>query len=85
MTQKTEMTNKNVMFIQFEDLLYSYSKTTDKIKRWIGLDEEEHIYKKKYFVPEISINNTRLWEKKYPCLNEISYIEKVLHEYLYVF
>ena len=53
-TEKEELTNPNVMRIQFEDLVYHYNETTHQINEFLGLDEKKHILKYKYFNPNIS-------------------------------
>jgi hypothetical protein len=71
----------SVLFVQFEDLIYEYEKTSKKIMNFLNLSDP--ISPKKYFIPEKSITNTQLFgiyknEKK-----DIEYIEKELSEYLY--
>lgn len=72
-----------IMFIHFEDLIYKYEDTTEKIKEWIGLDETKHINPMHFFNPTISINNTRLWEKNLEYETEAEYIRQQLEEYTY--
>lgn len=82
-TQKNEITNKQVCFIHFEDLIYNFEETKEKIFDFINVDETHHINKLKYFNPNISINNTQLWLKHTEYRKEIEYIEQYLQEYLY--
>lgn len=82
--RKHEYYNENkVMFIQFEDLIYKYNDIVAKIENWIGINDNKHKYKFKFFNPNKSINNTRLWEKNDVNLEEIRYIETNLKEYIY--
>lgn len=75
--------DKNVLSIQFEDLIYRYDETTREINEFCGLKPENR--KSKVFDPSVSINNTQLI-KRYPQDQEfINYIEKMLPEYLYDF
>lgn len=75
--------SNDIMFIQFEDLIYNYDVTTKKIIEWAGLKNQQHLLKNKYFDPKISIKNTKVW-LNYPNENEnIKYIEDTLSEYLY--
>lgn len=73
----------NVMYIQFEDLIYKYEDTLDKIEKWLNLDSNNHSEQFKYLNPKVSIKNTRLWEKYTNCNEDIRYIEKELYEYIY--
>ena len=82
--RKTEMYNPDTtMLIQFEDLIYRYSDTTEKMEKWVGLDKVDHIHPKSTFNPEKSIKNTRLWVNKPEYATEIKYIEQNLKHYLY--
>lgn len=82
--RKTEVYDKRrVMFIQFEDLIYKYNDTTERIKNWLGYNEINHSLKGKYLDPSKSIKNTQLWKKIKNVNSEIIYIEKHLKEYLY--
>lgn len=53
--------NKNILIIQFEDLIYRYDETVDKILRFCDISAERHINKKRVFNPEKSINNTQVF------------------------
>lgn len=72
-----------IMYIMFEDMIYNYKETTDKIREWIGLNNKNHIYPKKYMNPEISIKNTKLWESNIHYKKEADIIAKKLPDYLY--
>ncbi len=52
---------KNILFVQFEDLIYNYDKTVEKIFGFCGIDSERHTRKKQTFDPEKSINNTQVF------------------------
>ncbi len=69
--------------IWFEDLLYFYDETVRRIEDFCGLDGNSHIEPKKYFVPEKSIKNTRLYVDNTEYKEEIEKIERELPEYLY--
>lgn len=75
----------NCLYIKFEELVYNYEKTIKKIYNFLALSEEEHINKKQYFNPDISIKNTQLWSKKESeiYLEEIKKIEDELNEFCY--
>ncbi|WP_455049155.1 hypothetical protein [Mitsuokella sp.] len=79
------MNTDYIKFIQFEDLVYHYDQTGVELREWLGLDEKNHLYKRKYFDPAVSIHNTQVW-KKFPDYDrEREFIEKALPEYLYDF
>lgn len=84
MRQKKEDTEQ-ILFIQFEDLIYNYDNTVNKIEKFVGCTD--HVDVKKYFKPEVSINNTQLYNnpKYVNFLDKIKYIESQLPEYLYHF
>ena len=75
--------NDRIHYLQFEDMIYHYDETAEKLINWLGLKSEWHTSKQKYFCPEKSINNTRLWEKEKCNLSEVRYIEEHLKNYLY--
>lgn len=76
--------DSKILRIKFEDLIYKYDNSIKKIEKFIGLKKEEQILKYKYFNPNISKNNTQLFNNaKYK--EEIEIIEKKLDKYLYKF
>lgn len=77
--------NNNILKVRFEDLIYKNEEITDKIKKFIGIDEKNHQSIKKYFDIDISIKNTQLFKKYKKYNKEIQYIEKELKEYCYDF
>ena len=80
----TEWKN-TALFIPFESLIYEYENSLEKIKEFTGLNTDEHIYKKQFFLPEKSIVNTQVY-KRYPQLKkDIDKIEKELEEYCFHF
>lgn len=78
-----EYSSPNVLFIHFEDMIYRYEETTDLIMRFLGLSREDHILPCRFFNPQISVKNTRLWEKMPGHENEVSIIESKLGDFLY--
>ena len=71
------------MYVKFEDMIYHYDEYVTKVVEFVGITEDHHIHKKKYFDPSISQKNTRLW-KKYPEYDEeVKIIEHELSEFLY--
>ena len=80
---ETLKTSENILYIRFEDLIYEYTRTTDQINQFLGLPKNENA--RKYFVPEASMINTRVFEKTQKCYEEVRTIERELPEYLYDF
>lgn len=76
--------NKNIYRLNFEDLIYRYDETVPEIEKFLGLDDDKHINKKRYFDPNISINNTQLFLRD-EYRDEGEYIAENLSEYTYVF
>ena len=74
-----------VMFVQFEDLVYEYEATTERIRKLIGLDPSKHVSPKMKLDPAKSKRGTNL-VNVYPQYKEqVKYIEEHLPEYLYDF
>lgn len=83
-TRETENWNpQKILFIQFEELIYNYDNTTNKILSFLNLSKEGHTTPKKYFIPEVSIKNTRLWKQNSNYEKEADYIANKLPQYLY--
>jgi hypothetical protein len=73
----------DLLYINFESLIYDYDNTVKKIADFAGVFN--HVHKQKYFKPARSKNNTQLF-KKYSCYEaDIKKIEKELPEYLFPF
>ena len=75
--------NPRIIRIHYEDMIYNYEKTVKELFIQLDIDPKKHIYKKKYFNPEISKKNVGLW-KNHKHLREITLIEKELKDYLYI-
>ncbi|SDA73005.1 hypothetical protein SAMN02910275_02435 [Butyrivibrio sp. INlla18] len=78
-------TKTPVLRLQFEDLVYKYDETVNKIERFLDIDSEKHVLKKTKFVPELSANNCNLKDKYPEESNNIKVIEKELGKWLYDF
>lgn len=74
---------ENILRVQFEDMIFRYEDTLNLIERFIGLKGIDHVKKFKYFVPEISKDNCKLWQKFKDEGKNIAYIERELKQYLY--
>ncbi len=75
--------SERVLRIQFEDLIYHYDDTVQKIEKFLGI--KKHVRKKQYFKPEVSVNNTQLKERFPQMKEDIAYIEGLLEDDLYCF
>lgn len=72
-----------VMHLNFEDLVYNYDSTSDKIIDFCGLSIHES--KHEYFDPNVSIRNTYMMNKFDFNTSDIEYIERELPNFLYHF
>ena len=73
--------NNRVLAIQFEDMIYHYDETTEKIRDFLKLGDNPA--PKSIFDPAISMPNTQVW-KRYPQFaKDIKRIEEELPEYLF--
>ncbi|MDQ8571816.1 sulfotransferase domain-containing protein, partial [Enterococcus faecium] len=77
--------NPNAMRIHFEDLVYDYENTVNRIETFLGLKKEQHIYAKKYFNPKDSIENTQVFRVHEKWEKEVENIAKLVPELLYKF
>lgn len=76
--------NARTHYLHFEDLVYQYDNTTQRVRNALGLHEKDHVNKGKYFVPEKSVPNTQLFLlDEYRMEGE--FIAEELTEYLYDF
>ncbi len=82
--RNTEIYNEEkVFFLYFEDLIYRYDETAEKLINFVGLDKKDHINPKKYLDPSVSVKGTKLVEKYPQYAESVKYIEKHLQQYLY--
>lgn len=72
-----------VLRLYFEDLVMNYDETVKKIMLFLGLEEQDHTSKKRYFDPEKSLSNVGAW-RRFEDKQAITYIEQHLQEYIYV-
>lgn len=74
-----------ILRIKFEDAIYKYDETMEKVNNFLGIENLEHSAQKKYFNPNLSINNTQIF-KLYPNLRkDILKIEEELKDFCYDF
>lgn len=72
----------NRLIIRFEDFVLKYDEISKIINDFVGIDEANHIHKREYFNPDVSIKNIGLY-KTYEKQDKIKYIEEHLKEYCY--
>lgn len=77
--------NENILRIHFEDLVYKYDETVKSIFEFLSIEEYQHSMKKTKFIPQKSMKNTQLFNRKSEYKIEGQYIEEHLSEYLYEF
>ena len=74
----------DILYVKFEDLIINYDETRLKILHFLGLDEKDHVNKKKFLKPEVSINNIGIWRKYYKdCHEAIDAIYEALPDLCY--
>lgn len=71
----------NVLFIQFEDLVYHYENVVPQIADFLNLKLQDHAHVNVFFDPEISKNNIGIW-KRILSEQEKQVIEAELGEYI---
>lgn len=77
--------SSQILRVRFEDLIYRYEETVDKIFQHLEWDKERHTRKREKFKPECSIYNTQLFLKNEEYRKECFIIENELKQYLYDF
>lgn len=55
----------NIMVVKFENLIQMYDEESERIMKFLGFTEENHVYARQYFKPEVSAKNIGVWEKYY--------------------
>ncbi|MCT4643194.1 MAG: sulfotransferase domain-containing protein [Bacteriovoracaceae bacterium] len=75
------------LYVKFEDLIYKYEKTIEKIFHFLEIEPSEHVRKNTRLVVEKSAKNTQTWKRteniKY--MSDIKKIEKKLKKWCYDF
>lgn len=83
-SRRYQASNDSIMEVRFEDLIYNPRLTFERLEKWIGLSHVD-VNSFTHFKPEVSINNTQLWNKYLEYDKDIKKIETELSEYLYPF
>lgn len=84
-SRERKVVDRDILYLNFEDLIYEYEKTSKIINQFLNLEEKSHKYKYKYLNPNVSIHNTQLFNKFLQYKNEVKIIEQELKEYCYVY
>lgn len=71
--------------INFEDLIYKYEESLERLYEFIGVDKNMHTKKRSKFIPEISIKNTQLFKMNNYVEQECAIIEQECAYYIYNF
>ena len=79
--------DSSTLLISFEDLIYDYDKTTNKIMEFLKLDSCDHLKKFSRFDPKLSIKNTQTWnlDKNKEYRNDMNIIKDRLKSWCYDF
>lgn len=72
---------ENVLRVQFEDLIYHTEETISRLLDFAEIDPKN--YHMKHFNPNLSIKNTKLWEKYSDDMELMQVIQKKLSSYCY--
>lgn len=80
-----DVNDSRILRIHFEDLIYHYENSLEQLYEFLGITKIKHKDKKKYFNPDVSQNNTRLFMSNQFDFDEIKLIEKRLSPFLYIF
>jgi len=73
----------DIIFINFEELVYDCENTANKIADFAGITQRSR--KGEFFKPTHSRNNTQLFKKYTDCKSELKKIEWELSEYIFPF
>lgn len=73
--------NKNVLKLHFEDIILNYDETLKEILEFTGIDQKNHINKRRFLDPNNSQKNLHLWKRHYK--PQLDVIENALKDYLY--
>jgi hypothetical protein len=74
---------EDVMQLRFEEFVYEYEATVARVESFLGLTE--HVSPRRFFRPEMSINNTQQIRRHPEDSADIKYIENNLREFLFDF
>lgn len=76
--------DNDILYVRFEDLVVNYDETCLKVLSFLGLEEKDHVLKKKFLKPEVSIKNVGIWRRFYKeCHEAIDTIYAALPDLCY--
>ncbi|MDL2292011.1 sulfotransferase domain-containing protein [Acholeplasma sp. OttesenSCG-928-E16] len=75
----------NILYINFEDLIYKYEETVQKIEQFLEISPIEHVKKGSFFHPDMSIENTQIFELSKEWKDEVEPLKQRLLEHVYSF
>ena len=77
--------NASTLLIQFEDLIYNYIPTTERILGFLGMDFSGHSKKFSNFDPNSSVKNTKTWlkEENKSHIKDMAIVKDRLSEWCY--
>ena len=78
----SEEDHDKVLRIHFEDMIYDYDNTAQRLMDFIGIDPKDHVRPFTAFNPDISIRNTRLYKRVKGHDDEIRLIESELKDFI---
>ena len=84
-TVKQGFVQPNVLQVQFEDLVYNYDESVEKIEDFLGLSSSQHTRKHERFNPQNSIENTQVYNSEVEWKQEVGKIASALSNDLYDF
>jgi len=61
--RKKDPNEQNIKIIRFEDLIVKYDKLIQELFKFLSVREEDHVLKKSFLKPEVSIRNVGLWRR----------------------
>lgn len=73
----------NVLYVNFEDMIYDYDNMVQKVLDFLGIDKKHHTLPRTHFNPDLSIRGTKTWMKYPEYAEDIKIIEEELPEFLY--
>ncbi|WP_031554198.1 sulfotransferase domain-containing protein [Oribacterium sp. FC2011] len=74
-----------ILTVSFEDLIYNYEETVERIEKHCSLKPEDRTAFKSFFDPAKSIKNTQVYRISDKWKDEINRLEKEFSEYTYQF
>lgn len=72
--------DKCILYIRFEELVNNYDVTVNKIEKYLGISDDKHINKFKYFNPDVSKSHIGMW-KTYLSKEEKAEFDRLLSDF----